>query len=128
MNKLPTSAWIILTSVIIFSSCTRSIEIEGFSSKEWKSDRNGCKNIRQDDAKLILESKDKVLGQTEHAILKLMGRPDKNELYTRQQKFYIYYIDPGPLCDETMSTMDSARYLSIRFNATGVVNEVFIYE
>jgi len=57
-----------------------------------------------------------------------MGRPDKNELYRRQQKFYIYYLEPGSLCKESNQASDSASYLSLRFNATGIVNEIFVFE
>lgn len=77
--------------------------------------------------KNVLAQKDNILGKSEHDVLKLMGRPDKNELYRRQQKFYIYYLEPGPLCESSQAS-DSASYLSMRFNATGIVKEIFVFE
>jgi len=75
-----------------------------------------------------MAQKEQILGKAEHDVLKIMGRPDKNELYRRQQKFYIYYLEPGPLCEESLQASDSASYLSLRFNATGIVNEIFVFE
>jgi len=125
MKKVHFSASIFF--FLVLSSCANAPEIKGFSSEQWKSDREGCKGLRVQYADLILESKDQLLGKGEQLILNLMGRPDKNELYRRQQKFYIYYIQPGPKCTAQPAQTDSAKYLSLKFNATGIVNEVFIY-
>jgi outer membrane protein assembly factor BamE (lipoprotein component of BamABCDE complex) len=127
-NQYINKAGLLLLIFFLIQSCTTSIEIEGFSSKDWKSDRNGCKNTRLASIKTLMMSRDKILGQEEHSILNLLGRPDKNELLRRQQKFYFYYLEPSPLCDNITSEVDSASYLSIHFNATGVVNEIFVYE
>jgi len=134
MSKLRIKTKYLSLIFLLIISCNSFIEIDNFSSEEWKSDRNGCLKIRESMAQSILAQKNQLLGQSEHSILKLLGRPDKNELYRRQQKFYIYYIEPGPLCKETSQASqasqasDFATYLSLRFNATGVVKEVFIYE
>ena len=122
------TAIVIIIIGMIMQSCTSSIEINGFSSKEWKSDRNGCKRMRTSSIEYLMDSKENIMGQSEHNVLQLLGRPDKNELLTRQQKFYIYYLEPGPLCNQSIQASDSASYLSIHFNATGIVNEVFVYE
>lgn len=121
-----TFACLLLLAGLTFS-CTSNIEINGFSSEKWKSDRNGCMDLRQEYSHMLLGSRDKILGKSEHAVLSLLGRPDKNELYRRQQKFYIYYLEPGPACDSSLA-QDSISYLSIRFNATGIAKEFFIYE
>lgn len=56
-------------------------------------------------------------------VVTLMGKPDQNELYKRNQKFYYYYLTPGPAC----STPDSAATrLVLRFNAIGLAREVSI--
>ena len=127
MKSLLFRSGIVFFFIILLQSCTSAIEIEGFSSEDWKADRNGCLNTRAASKPDIIEATDQILGKTEQDVLRLMGRPDKNELKRRQQKFYIYYLEPGPLC-ESIQASDSASYLSIRFNATGVVNEVFVYE
>lgn len=111
-----------LSVLVLLIACSPSIEIDDFDSKSWKSDRNGCQSIRGDFTQTLLDSKGQILGQNERAILKLLGRPDKNELYRRQQKFYIYYVEAGPLCEDI--GQDSASYVSIRFNATGYAREM----
>jgi len=72
-----------------------------------------------------LESeKDKLLALTEMEIIDILGRPDQNELSKRNQKFYYYYINPGPACKATSDA--PAKKLSIRFNAMGLAKEVAI--
>ncbi len=41
---------------------------------------------------------EKMLGLNEMEIVDLLGKPDKQELYKRNQKFYRYYLQPGPAC------------------------------
>ena len=57
-------------------------------------------------------------------IVKLLGRPDQNELSTRNQKFFYYFLEPAPACGTATDSL-SAR-LSIRFNAVGLAKEVAI--
>lgn len=127
MNKLQIRAGYSLM-VFYFISCTSSIDLAEFSAEDWKSDRNGCKSKRGSMLESVMAQKEQILGKAEHDVLKIMGRPDKNELYRRQQKFYIYYLEPGPLCEESIQASDSASYLSLRFNATGIVKEIFVFE
>lgn len=56
-------------------------------------------------------------------IVDLMGRPDRNELYKRNQKFYYYWIVPGEPCGKPN---DSGTKLTLRFNAVGKAKEVSI--
>ena len=127
MNKLQIRYWVLFLGILLVS-CTSSIELTEFSAEDWKSDRNGCLGKRGPMLESVMSQKEQILGKAEHDVLKIMGRPDKNELYRRQQKFYIYYLEPGPLCEESLEASDSASYLSLRFNATGIVNEIFVFE
>jgi hypothetical protein len=127
MNKLQIRIGYLFLA-FCFLSCTSSIELEDFSAEDWKSDRNGCLGKRGPMLESVMTQKEQILGKAEHDVLKVMGRPDKNELYRRQQKFYIYYLEPGPLCEVSLQASDSASYLSLRFNATGIVNEIFVFE
>jgi hypothetical protein len=96
--------------------------IQGFHTREWKEDRNGCKGIRHEMLQIILNSKEKLLGLSEQKIMHILGNPDRNDLYTRHQKFYIYYTDRSPEC---ANPGDNPDLLIIRFNATGYSNEIF---
>jgi hypothetical protein len=66
--------------------------------------------------------KEKLLVLDEMQIVDLLGRADENELYTRNQKFFYYYLEPSPLCDSVKGK--DATKLIIRFNAVGLAKEV----
>ena len=70
----------------------------------------------------LTEQKDELKGLSEGDIIKLLGRPDRNELYKRNQKFYYYDLEPGKVCDSTLTNQQ----LILRFNAMGRAKEVSI--
>ncbi|MCA6074613.1 hypothetical protein [Fulvivirga sedimenti] len=107
------------------SACS-STPAPGYLDKdEWKSDRNGCMGYRSLFMQEHPDFIDALKGQSEETILLWLGKPDKNELYKRNQKFYIYLLDPGPDCGEGDST--SGMDLQIRFSATNRATEVMLY-
>lgn len=71
----------------------------------------------------IDHEKEKLLSLKQMEVVELLGHPDQNELYSRNQKFFYYFIDPAPTCPGGDS---SAAKLVLRFNAIGLVNEVAI--
>lgn len=56
-------------------------------------------------------------------LVDLLGRPDENQLLDRNQKFFKYYLEPGPNCDNPKV---DAKKLVLRFNAMGLAKEVMI--
>ena len=66
--------------------------------------------------------KDELKGLSEKDIIALLGRPDHNELYKRNQKFYYYDIEPGKSCNNEVA----GQQLVIRFTAMGYAKEVSI--
>ena len=114
----------ILLLLFFLSGCTTSAELLNFNALEWKSDLFGCGNIRNKQITQVVAQKEALLGKSEKDILHLFGAPDKNELYGRNQKFFVYYTSPGPTC---VTNNDSTSYLSIRGKASGVSSEVLHY-
>lgn len=113
----------LLISLIVFS-CGKSLpELEGIDIQTWKSDRNGCSSKRLQMRDAIQKEKNKLLSLDELAIIQLLGKPDRNELYKRNQKFYYYFLEPSELCSTRVS---SPGKLSIRFNAIGLAKEVVV--
>jgi hypothetical protein len=103
-------------------SCTnRHEEITDVDWEAWKADRNGCLMKRALSRTELASQIDRLKSLSEMDIVGLMGRPDQTELYERNQKFYTYFVSPGPLCKSPDS---SARRLTIRFNAMGLAKEV----
>jgi len=116
-----------LLSVLIFAAtfgCGKSLpELENLNLTDWKNDKNGCATYRSQHIEEIKTQKEKLLALNEAQIIKLLGRPDRNELYKRNQKFYQYYLEAGANC---ATPKESALKLAIRFNAMGLAKEIAI--
>lgn len=73
-------------------------------------------------ADALLSQKEKLLSLSELEIVDVLGKPDQQELYKRNQKFYYYFIKPSEDCN-LPSPANSLR-LVIRFNAVGLAKEI----
>lgn len=111
--------------MVLFSGCGRDLPtLDSFDTEAWKSDRNACGTYRATAATSLTSQKEKLLALKEMQIVELLGRPDRNELYRRNQKFYYYYLKPSPDCP-AYDAANSTR-VAIRFNAMGLAKEVLI--
>lgn len=108
---------------MLFSCAPDVPELPGFNAKSWKEDRNGCAGLRQTQGTIIMDNKDMLLAQPESGIQEVLGRPDKVELYKRNQKLYHYYLSGSNACTRTDVLRSE---LSIRFNAMGRAKEILI--
>ncbi|MBL7852495.1 MAG: hypothetical protein JNN04_16440 [Cyclobacteriaceae bacterium] len=110
--------------LLLCLGCGKSLPaLEGVDVERWRADKNACLGRRAQMQDALLKEKDKLKGLSEMDIVSLLGRPDKNELYKRNQKFYIYYVGPGPDCD---SAEELPALLVIRFNAMGYAQLVSV--
>lgn len=73
-----------------------------------------------------MENKSELLGNGQTQIKEWLGNPDQHQLYKRNQKFFIYYLEPGPSCKNN-DPKNQYNRLEIRFNALGKVNEITVY-
>jgi hypothetical protein len=113
---------------IVFATlgCTKgTVSLEGFDVQAWQNDKGGCKGDRVALVDQVEVVKNQLLGMKSEEVAELLGTPDKNELYKRNQKFFVYHIDPAPTC--TTHRAENTRTLQLRFNATEKVNEVMVY-
>ena len=108
----------------LFISCGKPLPtLSGVNLEMWKEDKNGCNGVRKSmETSLRLELV-KLKGLSEMDIISMFGRPDENELYKRNQKFYYYFVTPGPGCAGSDSVSTA---LSLRFNAMGYAQLVAI--
>ena len=107
----------VLVAVIFLTSCGRDLpSLSGIDTDRWKEDKNACKGYRALTTPSLKTEMVKLKGLAEMDIIHLLGKPDQNELYKRNQKFYSYFISPGPHCESIDS---SAHKLILRFNAMG---------
>ena len=65
----------------------------------------------------LLLHQDEILGNNQNEMINLLGKPLKNELYNRNQKFLYYALD----CDDQ-------KQLMIVFDALGRTNELRIIQ
>ena len=114
----------LLTLLIFTFACGKPLpELEIVDLKEWKADKNGCGNKRSVMIEAIKKEKEKLLALDEMQVVKLLGMPDRNELFKRNQKFYYYFLQPAPECQVHGN---NPLKLSVRFNAMGLAKEVLI--
>lgn len=103
-------------------SCQQSLPtLTNFDKEKWVNDKNGCEGDR--DAMIInlLDQKENILSLNESQIIRLLGRPDKIQLYQRNQKFFLYIIQPDSNC--VQSALDQ-KAMRIRFSAVGRSQEI----
>lgn len=109
-----------------FYACTsQPVEIEGFNSYVWQQDKWGCAGERAALLEPLMEGKEKILGLREPEVIRLLGKADEMELYTRNQKFLIYYLKPNLHCSAATSKEANAKALHVRLNAMGMAQEIF---
>lgn len=97
---------------------------EGVDIAQWQEDKNGCNGTRNSMKDAMDSEKDKLLSLGQMEIVKLLGRPDQNELSSRNQKLFYYFIEAGPPCGNGVDSLTAK--LVIRFNAVGLAKEVGI--
>ena len=117
----------LLSLILIFFtlSCSKPLPtLEGIDRERWIEDKNACDNVRASMRAMLDEQKEKLLALDQMQIVKLLGRPDQNELSSRNQKFFYYFVEPGPDCQSTL--VAEPERLAIRFNAMGLAKEVAI--
>lgn len=112
---------------LLFISCQGNVEIEGFDGEAWRSDKKACKGIRQQMEPTLKDVKSQFKGLSEYKILEILGKPDQQELYERNQRFFMYFIDPAAECKNTANIANQTK-LVLRFSATGRVSEIMIDE
>jgi hypothetical protein len=109
--------------LVLAGACGKPLPtLEGIDLSQWKNDKKGCNHFREKMITQLTDQKEKLKGLSEDDVIALLGRPDQNELYKRNEKFFKYFLVPGPSCKSDSSEM----ILSIRFNSVGLAKEATI--
>jgi hypothetical protein len=109
--------------LLVLLGCAKPLPtLEKIDLAKWKDDKWGCSKDRLATLPELVNQKEKLKGLSQDDIVRLLGRPDKNELYKRNQKFFYYYLTPGINCGRDTTT----QRLSLRFNAMGFAKEVLV--
>ena len=115
-----------LLFIALLCSCSRGATIRGFDGALWRTDQNGCAGKRLALLKDLEPNLEQLKGLKNQEVIKVLGKPDRNELYKRNQKFFIYHVSASEDCTNH-NRGTSTIYLSIRFNALGLSSEAVIY-
>lgn len=119
------SAFMIMFTLMILSSCSGPIEAGKINLENWKADRYGCKGLRIQDLEEIKKIKNNFLGADNQSLIKTFGRPDRVELVDKSQSFFFYFLEPSSDCEGMESEKEPLRVL-FRMNALSKVSEVTI--
>lgn len=118
---------LLLLNISILSSCNRKEKkvdrLQKFKAELWKGDKNGCNGDRLGLKDDLLALKHNMRGLKSNEIENFLGKPDAQELYERSQRYFIYFLEPGPKCD---TTTKNPLALFVRFSAMGIANEFSI--
>lgn len=109
--------------LFIFSCGNPLPDLSPIDLNQWAADKDGCSQIRMRYLSELQNQTEELKGLSEKDIIRLLGRPDQNELYKRNQKFYRYNLTPGKNC---VSSSASVKQLVVRFTAMGYAKEVSI--
>jgi hypothetical protein len=94
---------------------------------KWRSDRGGCNNVRSTLQKDFKAVQGQLKGKFADDIGELLGRPDIHQLGERNVKFYVYFLEKGPQCQD-MSKKSGAKKVILKFNAVGLLSEITYQE
>jgi hypothetical protein len=110
---------------LVMMSCGKPVpKLEGIDQAAFANDKNACSGKRTEMIDAMTKEKEKLLALNEMEIVGILGRPDQNELYKRNQKFFYYFLKPSSNCGTKADS--TASLLVIRFNAMGLAKEVSI--
>ena len=112
-----------LLLVLFCNACGKPLPtLDNIDTQAWKDDKLGCAGKRSAMISDMEREAEKLLALSQQDIVGLLGKPDENELYKRNQKFFYYFVQPSKSCSDTVSV--APRKLVIRFNAMGLAKEI----
>ena len=121
------SRWLkagVLPLLFLFSCGKPLPTFNDIDLQAWQDDKLGCTGKRTSMVTALEDQSEKLLALSQQDVIRLLGKPDENELYKRNQKFFYYYVQPSKACSDTVTL--KPKKLVIRFNAVGLAKEVEI--
>lgn len=114
----------LILSLFVLTACGTPIpDLKNIDLDAWKHDRGACTGARKEMLEAIEDQKESLLKLDELDIVKLLGKPDENELLKRNQKIYRFFLTPSASC---ANHQNEPLKLVIRFNAMGLAKDVTI--
>lgn len=108
-------------SVFLITACTHQPDLTGFDAEAFKQDHGGCNGQRAKQIVWLKAHKMELRGTTSNNMEDILGKPDIQQLADRNQEYYIYFLEPGPHCNQKAS---QAKSIAFRFSAMGIATEI----
>ena len=123
MNQMKNIAFAAVLTAL-FSSCAPVPDTLGsLDLAKWREDRNACGGVRATLVEDFKAEQEQLMGKFADDVGQLLGRPDIHQLGSRNQKFYVYFLEKGPQCED-VTKPSSAEKVILRFNAVGLLAEI----
>ena len=119
MNKL------LALALLLIISCSTEPILQGFDNQKWQADEGGCDKQRIILADEIINRKAELEGLNQNEITAIFGKPNRHELYSRNKKAFVYFVDGGPDC---LQQKENPGKLVIRFDGIGRAKEILLYK
>jgi hypothetical protein len=123
MTKMTTRGLIMLLISGIMACSSPREKIGTLDLNKWRGDRGGCNGVRSTLKKDFKAIQGQLKGKFADDIGELLGRPDIHQLGERNVKFYVYFFEKGPQCED-MKLKSDAEKVILKFNAVGLLSEI----
>ncbi|MDH5379609.1 MAG: hypothetical protein OEW75_02080 [Cyclobacteriaceae bacterium] len=119
---------ILLIPLFLLLGCASSTDpLADFEKETWQKDIQGCNGDRILLLPKIKKLKENIKGKYSSYIVENLGNPDEKEIVKRSQLYFRYFLYNPIVCDSTKTT-EGEKFVQIRFNATGLLDELIIVE
>lgn len=114
----------ILVGLLLNSGCIeKKVDLGTFDVQKFKTDRGGCNGKRVEMINDLKGVQSRLLGLSQNQIFETLGRYDFQILDRRNQKYFVYYLEKGPHCEQIQNPT-KAQSMALKFNAVSLVKEV----
>lgn len=110
-----------MLAFLLLTACYQAADIENFDETAFQNDANACEGVRMEMREEVLQLPKALQGLTQYEIEATLGRADRQELSNRSQKYLIYYIEPGPDCENAEAEPFT---MIVRFNSVGQASDI----
>ncbi|MCX2744354.1 hypothetical protein OO013_10780 [Mangrovivirga sp. M17] len=125
VNLLSSKLFILVGLISLFiSACGSDIDLPNFNEETWINDIKGCSGERLEMIDELELNKGMLIGLTTHELKKALGSPDNIVLYTRNQKYYHYYLNAGSQCPDVSEDAEEGQKLIIKMSALDKVSNI----
>jgi len=110
--------------VIFLIACSSGPEKLGrLDLVKWRQDRAACAGIRPELVADFKIEQANLMGKFADDVGNILGKPDIHQLGSRNQKFYVYFLEKGIQCEDITKPSPALKVI-LRFNAVGLLSEI----